>query len=809
MKTKDKTSGHIIRSIAVVVVLLSALITLASAFNWPNKSPHLSSPLPLRGSGEKPATQTKTLTFTNRVAYQRAIEEVYWRHRIWPKENHYAKPSLDKVMPQAAIESKVKDYLHNSQLLEQYWQKPITSEQLQAEMERMAHHSKQPQVLREIFAALGNDPTMIAECLARPTLAERLVTTLYAHDERFHGELRRRAEAELATHSSVQQMKQTSGEYSEIEWIKSDTAEASSALAHLATVGRAVRMTGSEWQEKIQNLAAAFGNAKTENAFARIDTGVLSPLHEDDEHYYATAVISKGKDQVKVATVAWMKEPVDSWHAKAETQMPQTMAALIPAKYTLPTIEGPSVDCTDTWIATSTTNAPDGRTTHAAVWTGSEMIVWGGYDGTTYFNTGARYNPSTDSWTATSSTNAPTVRANPTGVWTGSEMIVWGGYNGAYLNTGARYNPGTDSWIATSTTNAPAGRTVHTAVWTGSEMIVWGGTPDGTTFLNTGGRYNPSADSWTTSSTANAPVGRGLHTAVWTGSQMIVWGGYDGTNVFNSGGRYNPATNSWTSSSTANAPAGRNVHTAVWTGTEMIVWGGSNSTGILNSGGRYNPSADSWMATGSSNVPAKRLAHTAVWTGSEMIVWGGADATAVLNTGGRYNTGTDSWTATSITNAPGSRGFHTAVWTGSEMIVWGGANDTFVLNTGGRYCGQSSHPAFFSGEVSLGNGVYYLQFPNGTPFGYYSYLTDARWFYHFDMGYEYWFDANDGHNGIYFYDLASTHFFYTSPSFPFPYLYDFSFNTVLYYFPDPNNPGHYTSNPRYFYNFATGQIITM
>ncbi len=121
----------------------------------------------------------------------------------------------------------------------------------------------------------------------------------------------------------------------------------------------------------------------------------------------------------------------------------------------------------------------------------------------------------------------------------------------------------------------------------------------------------------------------------------------------------------------------------------------------------------------------------------------------------------------------------------------------------------SLHPAFFSGEVSLGNSVYYLQFPNGTPFGYYSYLTDPRWIYHFDMGYEYWFDANDGHSGIFFYDFASNHFFYTSPTFPFPYLYDFSLNTVLYYFPDPNRPGHYTTNPRYFYNFATGQIITM
>ncbi len=120
-----------------------------------------------------------------------------------------------------------------------------------------------------------------------------------------------------------------------------------------------------------------------------------------------------------------------------------------------------------------------------------------------------------------------------------------------------------------------------------------------------------------------------------------------------------------------------------------------------------------------------------------------------------------------------------------------------------------THPPFFMGEVPLSNGFYYLQFPNGTPFGYYSYLTDPHFIYHFDMGYEYWFDANNADRGIFFYDFMSNHFFYTSPSFPFPYLYDFSLNTVLYYYPDPHNPGRYTTNPRYFYSFATGQIITM
>ncbi len=39
----------------------------------------------------------------------------------------------------------------------------------------MASHTKQPEVLRELFEALGNDPFVIAECLARPVLTERLV----------------------------------------------------------------------------------------------------------------------------------------------------------------------------------------------------------------------------------------------------------------------------------------------------------------------------------------------------------------------------------------------------------------------------------------------------------------------------------------------------------------------------------------------------------------------------------------------------------------------------------------------------------
>src|SRR4030095_954503 len=233
MKTKNKISGYIARGSAAALLFSCVIVALSSAINLPNKPPKFpasgnNTTLGVNGHGNAssvaPVRTDQTLTFADRVAYQRAIEDVYWQHRIWPAANGEPKPPLDRVMSHEAIEKKVEDYLRNSQALEDYWQRPLTPDQLQAEMERIASHTKQPGVLRELFAALGNDPLVIAECLARPVLAERLLTELYAHDQRFHSELKQRAEAELRTHGSVRQMKLTSGMYTEIEMIRSDSA---------------------------------------------------------------------------------------------------------------------------------------------------------------------------------------------------------------------------------------------------------------------------------------------------------------------------------------------------------------------------------------------------------------------------------------------------------------------------------------------------------------------------------------------------------------------------------------------------------
>ncbi len=225
------------------------------------------------------------------------------------------------------------------------------------------------------------------------------------------------------------------------------------------------------------------------------------------------------------------------------------------------------------------------------------MIIWGGYfyDGNSephYLDTGGKYNPTNDSWTATSTTNGPVTRAYHTAVWTGAEMIVWGGYyfdgiNNYQLNSGGKYNPVTNSWTATSTINTPAARDSHTAVWTGDEMIIWGGFAP--SYSNTGGRYNPVTNSWTATTTTDAPGSRVYHSSIWTGSEMVIWGGNaSGGTRFNTGGRYNPGTDSWMATNVVNAPAGRGGHTALWTGDEMIIWGGGvQYPESGNRGGRY------------------------------------------------------------------------------------------------------------------------------------------------------------------------------------------------------------------------------
>lgn len=333
---------------------------------------------------------------------------------------------------------------------------------------------------------------------------------------------------------------------------------------------------------------------------------------------------------------------------------------------------------TDEWLARAGATGIPGRAVHTAVWTGEEMLVWGGEGSGVSYDSGARFLAKSNIWTVMSTVNAPVHRSGHTAVWTGTEMILWGGYNGAVLNTGGRYNPKTDTWTPTSTVGAPSARVASLVLWTGSEVIVWSGTGTGSTLFGDGALYNPETDTWRAMSQVGAPSARGGVCAVWTGTEMIVWGGNDNTNTLGDGAVYNPQTDTWRPITSVNAPSARTwIIAPVWTGTEMIVWGGATRdfSATFGDGAKYNPTTDTWTAISSVGAPAGRNRSAMAWTGKEMVVFGGATgkfSNTYVNTGGRYNPTTDTWTATTTTGAPGVRIHHSAVWTGASVLIYGG-----------------------------------------------------------------------------------------------------------------------------------------
>ncbi|MBN2497444.1 MAG: hypothetical protein JXR96_22825 [Deltaproteobacteria bacterium] len=347
--------------------------------------------------------------------------------------------------------------------------------------------------------------------------------------------------------------------------------------------------------------------------------------------------------------------------------------------------DGLDPEC-DSWTPTSLLDAPVGRFGHTAVWTGREMVVWGGAYPGQLLDSGGIYDPYTDSWTPTSSVDAPAPRKGHRAIWTGERMIVWGGDvegEEGYTNTGGIFDPSTNTWDRVSSDNAPTPRAYSSAIWTGSETLIWGGIG----FLDsesTGGIYEPSSDTWTPMPTKGAPQARYHHTAVWTGTRMIVWGGMAFDEWISSGEIYAAETQSWSPVSSG-AGEVRGYHSAVWAQDRMIVWGGG-SVGICPSiGVIYDPVGDAWTPTSDVGAPPGSFHSTVIWTGSEMIVWGGSCAGGFLGTGGIYIPETDSWTPMSTEGAPTPRSGHTAVWTGDRLIIWSGEDMPGEPNSGAVY----------------------------------------------------------------------------------------------------------------------------
>lgn len=348
----------------------------------------------------------------------------------------------------------------------------------------------------------------------------------------------------------------------------------------------------------------------------------------------------------------------------------------------------------------SLTNAPQGTERHTAVWTGKEMVVIGGYDDATQTSVASLkvYDPRSDLWRQLSVPQELGARHDVAAVWTGQEIFIWGGfrrngnstewvYSGGLLNpeTGAfRAVKAPDFWSPRSSTWEWDPR--QTIVWTGEKAIVWGGI-DNKSNDPLGAIFDPEKGVWTRMNVSSewAPERIAGHSAIWTGSKMVVWGGYNGTtdsarNITNTGAIYNPANDSWEPTVLTGAPSARAGHQAIWTGSKMVIVSGGGVSApidLRSTGGQYDIEKGTWTNY-TNELMVERNGHRAVWNGEEILIVGGT-STRLRTFFGEvfaYNPATSRWRVLGSSIQPVGRSNPSIIWTGSSAVIWGGASAT-------------------------------------------------------------------------------------------------------------------------------------
>ncbi len=235
----------------------------------------------------------------------------------------------------------------------------------------------------------------------------------------------------------------------------------------------------------------------------------------------------------------------------------------------------------DSWTALATEGAPTGRSHFSMSAADNAAIVWGGLRDKSALGDGASYSPAANAWTALPS-GGPTKRFSHAAVWTGSEMLIWGGTDTFdWFAHGHRYDAGKGAWTTEiATSGAPTTREIPSAAWTGSAMLIWGGWAGGP-YRNDGALYDPAGNSWKPMPSAGAPAERARHASVWADTELFVWGGCGGDlcgTVYDDGGRFT-AAGGWVPLLPETPLGARSELTGVWTGTEVILFGGVDAVG--------------------------------------------------------------------------------------------------------------------------------------------------------------------------------------------------------------------------------------
>ncbi|MDP9341556.1 MAG: hypothetical protein M3Q23_05490 [Actinomycetota bacterium] len=305
---------------------------------------------------------------------------------------------------------------------------------------------------------------------------------------------------------------------------------------------------------------------------------------------------------------------------------------------TRPTPSSIATTAQDPWESlpagwTRVANLPGHRTGAVTVWTGRQLVYWGGVtDAGTGPPDGFAYDPVAGTWHPLPESPL-SAREEAWPFWTGTDVLIWGGRSsgGLPLMDGAAFDPSTDTWrtIPKPPLNP---RFPAAVVWTGRELIVWGGGPDRAQTYRDGAAFDPESNSWRT--IAPGPLLLNLATSVWTGREVIAFGAdLDGGNQANTdfarGAAYDPATDSWRV--IAPSDLSPQASAVAWTGREMVAWDYELHAAA------YDAETDQWRDLPPIPLDFSECYPSTAFAASTVLAWycGGA---AVLDVG------TGTWT---------------------------------------------------------------------------------------------------------------------------------------------------------------------
>jgi hypothetical protein len=343
------------------------------------------------------------------------------------------------------------------------------------------------------------------------------------------------------------------------------------------------------------------------------------------------------------------------------------------------------------------------------VWTGRELVIWGGSGWTAYLpagglRAGSAYQPATGRWQ--SLPPAPiSADGTPEGVWTGTDVVVAASYGGQLRL--AAYRPATGTWRRLPAPPvAGLSASEYRLIWTGRQLLLYGYPPE--TSAQAGNPFRPGPRPVLAALTADgsrwrilsAPPSRPQHTldqgftAVWSGSRLLVFtqrmhsdqtaDGFSLTGGGSTVTSYDPLTNTWITEP-ATGPAPPLNGTAFWTGQAALLVGGVECTMCSGgpagarhplSGGVFDPDTTSWHALNPSSA-LNVMPQAVAWAGALIAVANANQFPGRPNqpaVAGAWDPDTGQWlrlSAPTVSIQGGGVSPVTGVWTGQEFIFPG------------------------------------------------------------------------------------------------------------------------------------------